>query len=283
MFKILLLALSTATALSTAQAKAHEPLNLDGSDGLCQSRPFTMRLQAPQYHNTTRKQQAASFARTSGQEAGQWSAGKPDRQQQLRRQGHYNPSQGHVRLTDERRCSSPRAGNHGKASSPDPWHSFPAKKTGFPAFSVFLLFCFLFIAFPLMTALTGGKSPVAIFLESMKGTARKTQAVPEGNDKSGNKSKTLSAQQNMQYARDQAAQAESAASRASSGNRELRLAAAEQARYHAGYASEAAGRAAAAASGGPPEAAEAATAARDAAERARAAADRAGYSASIQA
>ncbi len=91
--------------------------------------------------------------------------------------------------------------------------------------------------------------------------------------------KTNNALAFLQTAKNQASQAESACSRASSGPKSSRQAAAEQAHYHAQAAQEAAGNSTAAAAGGPVPAADAAAQARDVACRAQGAADRARYNA----
>jgi hypothetical protein len=87
------------------------------------------------------------------------------------------------------------------------------------------------------------------------------------------------AQSDLQTARDQAAQAEDASSRASSGDRGSRLSAASEAQYHANAAREAADRAYNRASGHSSGANDAASQARAEANRAQAAADRAHYNA----
>jgi len=94
-----------------------------------------------------------------------------------------------------------------------------------------------------------------------------------------NEAKTFHARAQLQVALDRAAQAESAAGRASYGDKMSRMAAAEQAGYNAIAAREAASRASASAQGGPIEANDAAAQAYQAACRAQAAADRARYSA----
>jgi hypothetical protein len=102
----------------------------------------------------------------------------------------------------------------------------------------------------------------------------------DGNASNYNSGAVGNAQSNLQTARDQAAQAESACSRASYGEKSYRSSAASEAQDHANAARAAADRATSAAYGQSSSANDYAAQARNAADRAQAAADRAQYNAS---
>lgn len=141
----------------------------------------------------------------------------------------------------------------------------------------------------LFTILAVASTAVLIILGMVaEARGRKVAAKTGAKDKAKSKSpaaaangqeKTNNALAFLQTVKDQASQAESACSRASSGPRNSRLSAAEQAGYHAQAAQAAASSATSAAEGGPAPAAAAAAMARDIAAQAQGTADRARYNA----
>lgn len=138
-----------------------------------------------------------------------------------------------------------------------------------------------------MVAATGGLVAVGLLSQRVGKRSRSLKDLFRGSKKKTPKSnatndqkKTATVRAFLQAAKDQANQAESACSRASSGPKNSRLAAAEQAYYHARAANEAASKATNAAEGGPLEAADTAAQARNVAAQAQSACDRAKYNAS---
>lgn len=166
----------------------------------------------------------------------------------------YGGKNGRKNLTDELK---EKKDNGGKISRPDLFNLLPF------GFGIILPA----LAFGLILAAS---------MASKNTLSKRGKSGAGGSDASADADKLNSAQQWMQCARDQAAQAETAASRACVGNRSMRLAAASQAQCHADSARSWADRASQKAYGSN-AAAGAVAAARDAANRAQAAADKARY------
>lgn len=272
--------LLTIWGLHITEAQAHQPVNVDRTNRGSNCPTVEQSLSPRKNRGALPCRETNFHSYACEHREGKKELFNTENQQKTERNTRAN----HPPVVRRTPAGNPESNNRKRTAGSRNWHSFWLG-TEVRLFSFFAVATVIIIWSKLaqMAGRPGGKSPGATLLESFsqsasagntaKGTGTAALSPPQS------QAKTFQAREHLQYASDQATQAESAAGRAGcSGNRSAKLAAAEEAQYHANYAREAADRATAAAAGGPPEANDAAQQARNAAYRAQAAADRARYS-----